>query len=279
MTDTDLIRDEVDRLESGIPDHPDLPGIRADGARIRRTRRLAVAAGAGALVAAVAVPAAVLLGGTAGGSGPDAPAVAAQPADPAQAGPSFGTGMGEAVTEAFPGATMTGESAGDRWVWRDETTLDWDLGDPPRWSTLFAWSQEYDVDGLPLDVVALRESPSPVVDPAAYGYCRDGLFVVEKSCRVWEEGDRTLVVHDGTQARGQAEDVWLRTVEVYGAGDTESMTSHTSVSVIGSGDTWAQARASLPGVADLAALALDDRLVLPEPERYPREFPADRPRG
>ncbi|MGH3348121.1 MAG: hypothetical protein ACRDO4_14170, partial [Nocardioides sp.] len=66
---------------------------------------------------------------------------------------------------------------------------------------------------------------------------------------------------------------------VYSAEGTESMVALSSVSVVGVGDTWAEARGTIPVVDDLAALALDPRLILPEPDRYPREFPPNRPQG
>ena len=174
------------------------------------------------------------------------------------------------MSETFPAAVPTGESRGDRWEWQDGTNLRWTVGDPVRWETFFAWAQYYELPTSSLSVVALRESPSPVVDPASYGYCKEGLHVVEKSCTAEEVDGRAVVVHDGTRSRGQAPDTWMRTVEVWGPGE---MASHVSVSVVAVGDSWGDAAAAMPDVADLTALATDGRLVLPEPERYPREFP------
>lgn len=281
MNHTDHVREGIDLLDTRIPD-PDLAALRSGGSGIRRRRRTLQTVGAAAAVAVLAVPLLTFLGGNAPAT--DGPPVAGAPAAPLPAPAAFtdsgfGDGMAAAVAAAFPGAAQTDEELGDRWMWRDHTNLDHAVGSPPRWATLFAWNQYYDVAGVDLSVIARRESPSPVIDPASYGYCRDGLFVVEQACRTWEVDGRTVVLHDGTQARGQQPDVWLRTVDVYGAEGTESMVALTSVSVVGVGDTWVEAQGRMPAVDDLAALALDPRLILPEPDRYPREFPADRPRG
>ena len=281
MTHTDHVREGIDLLDTRIPDAPDLAALRSSGSGIRRRRRALRTVGAGVAVAALVVPVMAFLGG---GSSSDAPPVAGVPAAPqpepaTQVDAGFGAGMAAAVAEAFPGATQTDEELGDRWVWRDHVNLDYEVGTPPRWATLFTWNQYYDAAGADVSVIARRESPSPVIDPASYGYCREGLFPVEQDCRTWEVDGRTVVLHDGTQSLGQAADVWLRTIHVYGTESTESMVSLSSVSVVGVGDTWAQARGTIPAVDELAALALDPRLILPEPDRYPREFPPNRPPG
>ena len=285
MSDTtEQFRSEMDRLDTGLPETPQIDQIRSQGTRLRRRRRARVSVLAGAGAAALALPLLSLVGGSGTPTAQDVPA-AQQPAPAAPAaplasaaGPAFGPGMRAAVADAFPAAEHTGGAKGDRWVWEDHEVLDWEVGSPPRWSTLFAWARHYDLaSGRPLDVIATREPPAPVLDPASYGYCRDDLFVTEAECRTWEVSGRTVVLHDGTQARGQSADSWNRSVEVWGAGGTAEMVAKTEVVTLGTGDTWAEARADLPTVQQMVDLALDERLILPEPERYPRQFPANRP--
>ncbi|CAA9372363.1 MAG: hypothetical protein AVDCRST_MAG32-819, partial [uncultured Nocardioides sp.] len=112
---TERFRDDLDRLDSGLPDHPDTAAYMREGRAARRRRNSVVGLAAGALVAAAVTPVLVWGGGTAT-TGPTGE-VASDPTSSASSEPaptptsqvtpvdlSFGDGMTAAVTEAFPKA-------------------------------------------------------------------------------------------------------------------------------------------------------------------------------
>jgi len=286
MSDVDQFKLDVDRLESGLPEQPDLQQIRDTARRHRRRRtRLTVASGA-VLAAVLALPAFVLVGSDdspdtvdAASSGSDTNTdTDSSPAGPAVlAGPEFGLGMRAATAAGLPDAEFDAERLADHWIWSERfDAYDFAVHDPPRWSTLYQWTQHYDLPGVRFfTVIASRESPQPPVDPADYGFCREGLFAVEKNCREWAVGGRHVVVHDGTRSIGEASDQWSRMVEVFGPDGSREMRSRASVTGTVTGETWAEARAKLPAIDDFVGIALDERLILPEPERYPPDPPME----
>ena len=101
MTDTTL-HDDIDRLDTGISQHPDVSGIISAARRRRRRTRTIVTAG-GLATAAVVAPLALLIGGGAS-TAPSSPGFAGSVASATSEADAF-TDIRAAVTAAFPGAT------------------------------------------------------------------------------------------------------------------------------------------------------------------------------
>lgn len=273
MTNADLaFRREIDGLETGLSERPDVDRIVAGGRRLRRRRHTAAGVAA-AMVVAVAVSTLLTLGGSGSppavdDSAPD-PAAPTSPLVPAPtvADDDFGTGMQAAVTAALPEARFTGEDLADHWRYRPSLDAFVPLAsDPVDWDSLFQWSQTYTLpDLLPL---ALHTQWEPRSDLRTAS-CVPGAFLVEKDCSTATSDGRTVVVHDGVRLDGQEPDSWSRGISVYTGG--ANATSWVQVWARTTAPSWAEARDELPSTDELTALALDPRLLLPEPARLPEQ--------
>ena len=277
---TERFRDELDRLDSGLPDHPDTAAYMREGRAARRRRHGIIGLGAGALVAAAVTPVFVWGGGTAT-SGPTGD-VASDPtssasseptpiptSQPSPMGPvdrSFGDGVTAAVTEAFPRAEFLEKFVGDHYANAsrgDFHFVEPKLSSPPDWANVFTWTQNYTMEGLQhLSVRAEWNKTS--------GFpCHKETFTVTKDCSTTESNGYTVVVHDGVHNEGEPAGDWTRVVMVSGPPSADGGIQHAEVWAQVEGMTWAEASASLPSAADLTALAQDERLRLPEPTEIP----------
>ncbi len=276
MNNTQLKAD-IDRLDTGLPDFPDLGPVLGSGRRMRRRRRAGVTLGLGALAAAAVVPLGLQLGGHTESPVAGADGGTPDPTVPSQAtstwvGPEFGTSMEATVLAALPGAARTGELVGDHFVTagrRDGSDLLQAASSTPvDWPHVVVWTQNYAMPGVAeLDVSAERLDPEQ--HSRAMRWCSAKTYVAETSCDVSRIGDRTVVVHRGVRSEGMAPGRWGVEVEVVGDDAQRGMDSGVSVWAVAEGATWTDARSSLPAVDDLTDLALDPALVLPEPESYP----------
>lgn len=268
--------DELDRLDSGLPEHPDTAAYKREGRAVRRRRQGIVALGAGALVAAAVAPA-VLWGGGTATSGPpgdvasDPSAVASSDPAPAPLVPvdaSYGDGVRAAVAEAFPDASFVEQSFGDHYedVQGGRRPV---ASTPTDWANVFTWSQDYAIDGLQyFDTTAYWAS----VPTADMQWCSSASFEIEKDCTATQSGGYTIVVHDGVRLRGEPDGDWTRSIQVVSPRSERGRSQYTEVWAQVEAMSWAEADAALPTAAELTALAVDERLRLPEPAEVPSSF-------
>ena len=277
---TERFRDELDRLDSGLPDRPDTAAYMREGRAARRRRHGVIGLGAGALVAAAVTPVFVWGGGTAT-SGPtgevasdptssaSAEATPTPTSEPSPAVPvdrSFGDGMTAAVTEVFPRAEFREAMIGDHYESASNGNFDFKeatLSSPPDWANVFVWTQNYTMDGLQHLSARAEWNTSP-----ASG-CHSETFLVAKDCSTTESNGYTVVVYDGVHVKGEPAGDWTRVVMVAGPPSANGGTQHAEVWAQVGGMTWAEASEALPSAADLTALAQDERLRLPEPTEIP----------
>ena len=267
----------VDTLHTGLPQRPDVAGIRAKGRAVRRRRRGIALAGGLAAAAVVAVPLAV----TAGGSGDATPRVAddtsvspsptpsQEPSPTRTVDPSAyddqSDRMTASVKDVFPGAERTSDDFYDSMVLKDGM-VDTTLGDPVSWDTVFRWTQVFDVGDLQLFYVSTSwNEPTPGIN-----FCSAGAFERESDCTVTELGDGyRLVQHDGVRSQGEADGNWLRYVQLVGPESEAGLVQQVDVWAHEEDMTWPEAAAALPSLDDLAAIATDERMRLPEPLALP----------
>jgi hypothetical protein len=267
----------VDTLDTGLPQRPDVAGIRAQGRAVRRRRRGIVLASGLAAAAVVAVPLAV----TAGGSGDRTPQVAddtsmspsptpsPDPSPTRTADPSAYDDQSERMTasvkDVFPGAGRTSDDFYDSMV-MDGDVVDIALGDPVNWDAVFRWSQVFDVGDLALFSVSTSwDEPAP-----GLAYCSRGSFELESNCTVNElGGGYLLVLHDGVRIQGQDDGVWSRYAQLVSPQSDGGLVQQVDVWATESDMTWAEARQALPSLEDLGAIAQDERMRLPEPVALP----------
>jgi hypothetical protein len=257
MLESDL-REAIDQLDSGLSAAPDVTAIVAGGRRRRRRARLVVTA-AGLATAAAVVPLALAVTGD-GAARPD-PTSPAAAVDPAVLG--HGADMAAAVATVFPDASLADEVQLDSWGEDDQGSSVATSSDPVRWETLFAWRQAYDVGGLAkLTVDSDRLAPD---DRLGLEPVCDTVSPRQHGCTERLVGDRLVIVEDGLPGGGE----WLRVVSVVDQDSERGYRSRVTVAATAVGDTWAAAKPHLPSIEEITDLALDGRLVLPEPERYP----------
>ena len=276
---TERFRDELDRIDSGLPDHPDTAAYMREGRAARRRRHGIIGLGAGALVAAAVTPVFVWGGGAATGptgevasdpassaSSEPTPTPTSEPSPLAPVDRSFGDGMTAAVTEVFPGAELRDKTVGDHYASATEGNFDFvepKLSSPPDWANVFTWTQNYTMEGLQsLSVRAEWNKTSGFL-------CHNETFLVTKDCSTTESNGYTVVVHDGVHVEGEPAGDWMRVVIVSGPPSADGGTQHAEVWAQVGGMTWAEASEALPSAADMAALAQDERLRLPEPTEIP----------
>ena len=186
----DQFKQEVDAIDTGLPQRPDLTSIRARGRTVRRRRRGIAAVSGLAAAAVLAVPlATVVLDGSddattqvADDASPTpTPTTPAPTVDPA-AYADQAQRMTASVTDVFPQARRTSDDAYDSMVRLDNGTIDIALGDPPDWGSVFRWNQEFALDDLQFFTV------SASWDTALSGMqlCSVGMFARESDCTVDE---------------------------------------------------------------------------------------------
>ncbi|RYC07327.1 hypothetical protein [Nocardioides zhouii] len=273
----DQFKQVVDTLDTGLPQRPDVAGIRAQGRAVRRRRRgIAIASGLAA-AAVVAVPLAV----TAGGSGDGTPQVAddtsvspsptpsPDPSPTRTVDPSAyddqSDRMTAAVKDVFPQARRTSDEFYDSMV-MDGDVVDITLGDPVNWDTVFRWNQVFDVGDLALFSVSTSwNEPTPGI-----AWCSRGTFELESDCTMTQlDGGRLLVLHDGVRIQGQEDGVWSRYAQVVSPQSDGGLMQQVDVWATESGMTWAAAQRELPSLEDLGSIAQDERMRLPEPSSLP----------
>ena len=270
---SELFKEEVDRLDSGLPDHPDTSAYKREGRAVRRRRQSLVALGAGALVAAAVVPAVLWGGGTAttgptGDVAADPSAVVSSQQTPTSAVPvdaSFGTKMRAAVERALPEARFADEFYADHY----EGTPPERFGaveSPPNWSNVFMWTQHFEVGGLQsLDVSAEWRSGA-----AAAMLCDAGRFAVEKSCDTRDMGGGYVtVLHDGIRLKGEPDGDWKKMVEFVSPPSPSGAVHVTRVLARVQAVTWDEADLALPPIGQLGYIAALEELRLPEPALIP----------
>lgn len=267
---SELFKEEVDRLDSGLSDHPDTSAYKREGRAVRRRRRGFVVLGAGALVAAAVVPA-VLWGGSTPTTGPTGD-VAADPSvatsDPAPAVPvdaSFGAKMRAAVERALPEARFVDEFYADHYEGTPQERFG-AVETPPNWSNVFMWAQHFEVGGLQsLDVSAEWRSGA-----AAVMLCDAGRFAVEKSCDTRDMGGGYVtVLHDGIRLKGEAGGDWKKMVEFVSPPSPSGAVHVTQVLARVQAVTWEEADLALPPIGQLGHIAALEELRLPEPAQIP----------
>jgi hypothetical protein len=270
---TELFKDDLDRLDSGISDHPDTATYMRQGRVVRRRRQGLVAVGAGALVAAAITPAFVLGGGTATRSPADDVATQATGTTPGRAvtnlvpvDPSFGEGMQAAVGASLPQARFLGETIGDHLADAPDGPVV-AAGTPPDWGNVFSWTQQYSLEGLQFFDVSSEWLP----EDGASRVCGDDAYAIQKSCDVVNSGaGYVTVLHDGVRLSGEAEGEWARIVEFISPPAPGSRGARvTQVSAQVEGMTWAEAQLALPPLGQLGSLAASAELRLPEPAVIP----------
>jgi|1185.fasta_scaffold35724_2 hypothetical protein len=275
MNDVHQLSDQLDRLDTGLPERPDVAAVVAAGRRRRRHRRLAVTAGLAVAAVALATPFAVA--GLRTGATSEArvasdqpPAYVAPTAPPAgPAGAAFGTGVRAAVLNSVPDAVFVRETLADSFARAnvDGTSVyDWAVHSPPTWSSLFSWQQDYTLpSGAALEVTSSWTPPVVTEMSPDFGRCDDGATV--GSCDSSDVPGGRLLVEDGLQ-RG-APDKWYREVTLVDPSATRGMMPEVQVSASVHALSWEEAQTLLPAVADLTELAQNPALVLPAPETYP----------
>ncbi|MEO6513010.1 MAG: hypothetical protein ABIO16_18575 [Nocardioides sp.] len=265
-----VIKDGIDRIDTGLPDHPDLGRVLARGRRLRRGRQAGLGVGLAALVAAVALPVGLLANGDDGPVLAPDPATASSSVPGREFGPGFGDAMTATVTALLPEAQRIADSQRDHYEKNGACCTTPAVNDPVDYAHVFSWSQAFDmpsgaqlfVDSMqyPAQLVSL-DHQCPEASPS----------YPEQTCDVSKTADgRTLVVILGEQFDNTPQ--WGLSIRVLAAAPgTHGMLATTSVSVTGAEDaaTWAVARETLPDVDTLTQLALDPNLVIPEPETIP----------
>ncbi|HXH80040.1 hypothetical protein [Nocardioides sp.] len=284
---TERFKDHLDRLDTGLPDHPDTAEYMREGRAARRRRHSIIGLGAGALVAAVITPVLVWGGSTStvnptgevasdpssSASSEPTPTPTPTPTpEPAPVGPvdrSFGDGMTAAVTEVVPRAELLDETVGDHFEDAKDGNFHFrnpTLSSPPDWANVFIWAQEYAADGL--QYLYVRAEWDTIAAEQMSG-CDDGMYEVMKDCSVVESDGYTVVVHDGARFPGEPVGNWGRSVTVTGPPSADGSSQYVKASAQVKDMSWEEASAALPSVADLTALAQDERLRLPEPTEMP----------
>ena len=264
---------ELDRLDSGLPDNPDISGYKQRGRALRRRRRGAIALGTGALVAAVVAPAVVWGGGmgTTGSTGDVASDATSEPAPPAPLTPvdaSYGDGVRAAVAEALPQATFVDQGFGDHYVDAQGGRRPV-ASAPPDWANVFTWKQGYAVDDLQyFDTISYWAS----VPTASMQWCSSASYEIERDCSVTESDGYTIVVHEGTRLHGEPDGEWSRSVQVISPRSARGRHQYSEVTAQVAGMAWSEAASVLPSIEQLTGLAADERLRLPEPAEVPDSF-------
>ncbi len=265
--------DELDRLDSGLPDHPDISGYKQRGRVLRRRRWGGIALGAGALVAAVVAPAVLWGGGTAttGSTGAVASDPTSEPAPLVPLAPvdaSYGDGVRAAVAEALPRATFVEQGFGDHYVDAQGGRRPV-ASTPPDWANVFTWTQKYAVDDLQyFDVTSYWDS----VPTESMQWCSSASYEIEKDCSVTESNGYTIVVHEGARLRGEPDGEWTRSVQVISPLSARGRSQYSEVTAQVEGMAWSEAASVLPSIEQLTGLAVDERLRLPEPAEVPSSF-------
>jgi hypothetical protein len=275
MTDVQQLCDQLDRLDTGLPERPDVSALVTAGRRRRRHRRLVVTVGLGVAAVALATPLAVAglrtTGSPEGSVASDMPSAYVAPTAPpsAPAGPEFGEGVRDAVSHSVPEATFDDETLADSFV---EATVDgntvynWSVHTPPTWSSLFAWEQHYTLpSGAVLEVTSSRTMPT--VTEVSPDFQRCDAAASERSCESSDVPGGRLLVEDGLQL--DEPDTWYREVSLVDLSATRGMMSEVQASASVHASTWAEAQALLPALPALTELAQNPALVLPAPEMYP----------
>jgi hypothetical protein len=263
-----VIKDGIDRVDTGLPDQPDLGPVLARGRALRRRRRTGFGLGVAALVAAVAVPAGLLANGD---DGPDLapdPATSSSSEPTTEFGPAFGDAMTATVTALLPGASRIENSQYDHFEPSGSCCTRTAVNDPVDWSHVFSWNQAYDLpNGAQLYVNSLQY-PAQLQGQAR---CRPDETQPDMTCDVVPTGDgRTLSWTQGTQSDDPPFS-WSTSASVTSdAAGPHGMRSTVSVSVVMvTDDSWAEAQATLPDLDVLTQLASDASLVIPEPTTIP----------
>jgi hypothetical protein len=274
MNGVQQLRDQLDQLDTGLPERPDVSAVVAAGRRRRRHRRLAVTAALGVTAVVLVTPFAVAglraTDGPEAGVATDVPAYVAPTAPPSgPAGPGFGEGVRAAVAHSVPEATFADETLADGFA-EDRvdgnTVYVWSVHTPPTWSSLFAWEQHYALpSGAALEVTSSRTMPT--VTEVSPDFQRCDPAATELSCDSSDVPGGRLLVEDGLQL--DAPDEWYRQVSLVDLSATRGMMSEVRVSASVHASTWDEAQTLLPTVAALTELAQDPALVLPAPETYP----------
>lgn len=264
-----VIKDGIDRVESGLPEQPDLGCVLARGRRLRRRRRAGIGVGVAALVAAVAVPVGLLAGDD---SPPDLapdPAGSSTSAPATEFGPAFGDALTATVTALLPEAHLVADSQRDHFEKEGACCTRPAVNDPVDWAHVFSWGQGFEVPGGVQLTVGTERWPAQFVSMDRQ--CPSKPSNPEETCDLTTTADgRTLVVIQGQQFDNVPG--WGLTIRVLGAAPgVHGMLATTSVSVSGAPDapTWAEASATFPHARTLTELALDPSLVIPEPETIP----------
>ena len=274
----DQFKQEVDGIDTGLPQGPDLTSIRAQGRTVRRRRRAMATVSGLAAAAVLAVPLATVgLDGSddatvqvADGASTTAtptptPTTPAPTVDPS-AYADQSQRMTASVADVFPQARRTSDEAYDSMVRLDNGTIDIALGDPVDWGSVFRWNQEFALDDLQFFTV------SASWDSAMSGMqlCSVGMFARESDCTVDQlDGGYSLVRHDGVQLRGEPDGDWTRFVQLVSPPSERGLVQLVEVWAQEEDMTWAEAASALPPLDDLAAIATDERMRLPEPLALP----------
>jgi len=268
----------IDSVDTGLPQSPDLAGIRAQGRAVRRRRRgIAVASGLAA-AAVVAVPLGVTAGGPGGRTAQVADDTSVSPSPTPSATPTTtrtvdpsafddqADRMTASVRDVFPQARRTSNEYYDSYTVVDVDMVDITLGNPVAWDHVFRWNQEFALGDLGLFWVGTSwNEPSPGVD-----WCSQGAFEIQSGCTVTEvDGGRVLVLHDGVRSQGQADGVWSRYVQLVSPPSDAGLVQQVEVWATESDMTWAEAEQALPSLEDLGTIVQDERMALPEPVALP----------
>jgi hypothetical protein len=244
MNDLTLF-DDIDRLDTGITQDPDVSGI-ISAARRRRRRTRAIITAGGLATAAVVAPLALLVGGGTT-TAPSTPGFAAEPAaapieelTDEQYEAQYAADMTAAVTESVPDAVvdMPIDSWGFGWVWGQTYTLGngAHVGINSSFDRTMAGEGRRACDSEPDKTEIVSQCTETVV------------------------GDRVVRVAEG-RFPGKDRILW-RHVDVFPANDVPGPTVSVDASVMG--DDASMSR--LPSADALTAIALDQR-VTPTRER------------
>jgi hypothetical protein len=263
-----VIKDGIDRVETGLPAQPDLGRVLARGRRLRRRRRAGIGVGVAALVAAVAVPVGLLAGGD---SPPDLapdPAASSTPAPAAEFGPAFGDAMSATVTALLPDATRVANSQRDHYEPNGACCTRPAVNDPVDYAHVFSWSQAFDLPSGATLFVNSMQYPAPLMGGTPS--CRPDEKQPNMTCDVAPTGDgRTLAWTQGLKY-DDPPNTWGTSASVTSdAAGPHGMRSTVSVSVSVEAGSWPEAQAAFPDLEALTRLASDATLVIPEPETLP----------
>ena len=236
------LHDVLDRIDTGLGDHPDLVGIMAAGRRQRRRTRAAWAAAGAATAAAVVAPLAVLLGGTT--TAPAGPGFAAEPTpsvSPAEMSDEeyesyYADQMTAAVTAAVPGARVSEVGA-----------IDW-------WGFGWVWGQGYDLDnGVRVVINASHENPMAGEGRRTCDH-QGSAKAITLSCEERVVGDQLVRVADVDYSGGKGTNL-NRQVDVLPV-DGSGPRAMVDAGELGEGASWAE----IPSTDALVALVLDERI-------------------